>query len=297
MARSRRRTASIGKIRSASRTAPPPARAPDLVVLGLAGLGMAITLYLTALALWGEAALFCAEGSGCDVIRQSRWSTVLGLPVALWGFAVYAAIGAVAFTLPPTLKRWRRLWFLAMTGVLVSLYLTVVGIVSVDAVCAWCLASLATIIALLVAVGVRRPASAPGKPLGTWALHNGVLAVVVLGALHLYYEGMPAPRENPRLMALAEHLRETGVVYYGAYWCPNCQRQGQLFGSSEHRLPYVECTPQGRSGPVSDECLAARVRAYPTWIIDGRRIEGVLVPEDLARQSGFDWEGFRGGAG
>ena len=30
---------------------------------------------------------------------------------------------------------------------------------------------------------------------------------------------------------LAKYLKDTGVVKYSAYWCPNCLNQSELFGS------------------------------------------------------------------
>ncbi|HSM28427.1 MAG TPA: Vitamin K epoxide reductase, partial [Thioalkalivibrio sp.] len=50
---------------------------PDCVVVGLALVGVAITAYLTAGTWLSAAPAFCAEGSGCDLIQQSEWSTLL----------------------------------------------------------------------------------------------------------------------------------------------------------------------------------------------------------------------------
>jgi uncharacterized membrane protein len=268
--------------------ATPPS--PDLLVAGLAVLGMLITGYLTGLAWLGESAAFCAEGSGCDVIRQSRWSTLLGLPVALWGFAVYAALGVVAWRMPPRLKRWRRLWYLALVGVAVSLYLTVVGIVALDAVCLWCLASLATISAIFVSVILRRPESAPGVAWSRWAAQSGVTAIAVVVVLHVWYSGLLAHPDTPRLTALAAHLEESGATYYGAWWCPACQEQKRLFRGAADRLPFVECSTGGRGSPMTLRCRDLGIEAYPTWIINGRPYTGVLTPMELAQYAGFGWE-------
>lgn len=286
MARNKRKTPR----KTATPPAPSPAtRAPDWVVIGLSGLGMLITAYLTAVAWSGAGLALCAEGSGCDLVQQSRWSRVLGLPVSLWGFGVYALLALIAWQSPPRLKRWRRLWFLSFMGLSISVYLTLIGLLKLEAVCLWCLASLATLTALFLWLSARRPESAPGMPWLQWGLSSAVVALVLLGTLHAYYSDLFTPPEDPRLERLAVHLNETGARYYGAYWCPACQQQHRLFRSASEKLPYVECSPDGRHGRPAAECTRAGVSSFPTWNIRGRVYEGVIAPEDLARYSGFEW--------
>jgi len=266
-----------------------PGRSPDWPVLALAVVGLLITGYLTGVAVTHSGAAFCGEGSGCDLVQSSRWSTLLGLPIALWGFGLYALIALFAWTMPPRLKRWQRLNFLALAGVAVSIYLTVSGVVYLDALCVWCLASFATIASIFVVTLVRRPETAPGTAWKTWGANSLVTALIIAGVLHVWQNDLLRP-ENPRLKALAEHLDEQGAKFYGAYWCPACQQQKRHFGSSVERLPYVECSPEGRGGPPAAACASRDIVQYPTWIIEGRRFQGVLPPEELARYSGFDWD-------
>jgi uncharacterized membrane protein len=271
-----------------SKTATPQRRLrPDRPVAVLAALGLAITGYLASTAGGSDGPAFCGPGSGCDLVQDSRFSTLLGLPVALWGFLLYALIAWVAVTDPPRLKRWQRLAWLSALGLAVSIYLTAAGVVALDAICGWCTASLAVLAAIFGVVIWRRPASAPGM---SWLMFNRnltlVSAFVVLGLFALQTD-LLLPPEDARLKALAIHLDESGARYYGAFWCPECQQQSRLFGRSADRLPYVECTPNGRGAGVAFECVAADVSAYPTWIIDGRRFQQVLTPDELSRYSGF----------
>ncbi len=113
---------------------------PDWIVLALAVVGMLLTAYLSILAWMDSDIAFCAAESGCDVIQQSRWSKVLGLPLALWGFALYALFAALSWRGSKRLKDWRRLWTLALLGLAISVYLTLVGIWNLSAACLWCLA-------------------------------------------------------------------------------------------------------------------------------------------------------------
>lgn len=264
--------------------------APEWPVVWLAVFGLLLTGYLTGVAWFGETAAFCTEGSGCDVVQRSRWSNLLGIPMALWGFGLYAIVGLVALRRHGRTQRWRWLWTLSLVGVLISLYLTVVGIAVLDAVCVWCLLSFATWIAIFVLVTLRRPVGGPG---GTtwqrWLLNHAIVLLPFLGVLHAFQSGLLDPPENPRLQALAIHLEQTGAKFYGAFWCPNCNEQKDVFGASAERLPYVECSPNGRNGGLAFECAGAGVTAFPTWVIRGQRYTTVLSPEELARHSRFAW--------
>lgn len=290
MAKSRRTKSRNQSPQRTSGSGRPAGLAPDWWIVALAGLGMIITGYLTGVAWSGTEVAFCSAGSGCDIVQQSHWSTVLGIPVALWGFAVYALIALSAGLMKPRLTRWKRLWYVSLVGLAVSVYLTIVGIVALDAVCVWCLASLATMTAIFVCVCLRRPSSAPGVPWPQWAIRSGIVVVIIIALLHIYYSGLFQPAEDPKLKALAMHLEETDAKFYGAYWCPNCQDQKELFGASADRLPYIECTPDGRNGVMAFVCVVKDIQGYPTWIINGQRYRGVLQPQELARYSDFEWD-------
>ncbi len=269
-----------------------PARhpGPDWLVVAIAAVGLLITAYLSIVAFRGTAPVLCTAGSSCDLIQQSHWSRLFGVPIALWGFLTYALIAGAALLPSTRLRRWRRIWTLSLIGVGISLYLTVIGLVQLQAACGWCLASLVTMSALFVVASVRRPPSAPGTPWLNWSVGNAALLLGLLGVMHLAYGGWFSPRPEPRLQALAAHLKETGAVFYGAAWCQACSRQKDAFGGAAKDLPYVECSPGGRGGPFAMECLNAGIESFPTWIIRGKRYEDLLAPDDLAKRSGFAWE-------
>ena len=86
---------------------------------------------------------------------------------------------------------------------------------------------------------------------------------------------------------LAEYLSNIGAKMYGAYWCPHCARQKQLFGGAADLLPYVECDARGVN-PQVDLCNAVGIRAYPTWQIDGEFYLGAQPIWRLAVASGFE---------
>jgi len=74
-------------------------------------------------------------------------------------------------------------------------------------------------------------------------------------------------------------------VVYGAWWCPHCNTQKELFGvEAIELLPYVECD---RDEAGRQRCQQAKIRAYPTWELNGERRLGVLSLEELEVWSGY----------
>jgi uncharacterized membrane protein len=265
---------------------------PDWLIFALAAFGVLLTGYLTWITVDGTGAAFCSAGSGCDVVQGSRWSNLFGIPIALLGLGLYALIALFALLPSRPVKRWRRVWSLALIGVAISLYLNLVAAVALQAACWWCLLSLVTITTIFVLTTIRRPSTAPGMTWRQWSINNAIVVAALVGSVALAQSGLLVPPENPRLQALAEHLTARGAKFYGAFWCANCQEQKDLFGRSAERLPYVECNPNGRQGALAFDCVSANIVGYPTWVIRGRSFVEVLTPEELAQRSGFDWKGF-----
>jgi glutaredoxin len=97
--------------------------------------------------------------------------------------------------------------------------------------------------------------------------------------------GEPLTPSSPDQLDVSAYLNKRGAVFYGAWWCPACVAQKNLFGKEAGaQLPYVECdkTDEGRQ-----RCSAAKVRAFPTWDLDGKRLEGVQSLEELKVWSGY----------
>lgn len=177
--------------------------APDRWVAILALLGMLLTAYLTFTALSDGLPAFCTQDSSCDLIQHSRWSRIFGVPLALWGFALYAVLAFSAWRLPAKLQRWARLWLVALVGLAISLYMTLIGWLELDAFCIWCLLSLALLAAIFIRLSL-----APTKILSLsdwrhWLIRGGLAALIAVASLHLYYSDLLAPREDPRTQALA----------------------------------------------------------------------------------------------
>lgn len=265
-----------------------PRLAPDYWLLGLALLGVALTAYLLSLHGTTGQALFCTEGSGCDIVQKSRWSELFGLPMALWGMGLYLLLALASATGSTPATRWRRMFTLALFGVLISVYLTAVAWFGLDAFCLWCLASFALLLVILIWVIVRRPTQTPASGWSRTLLVHAMVLLPALGVIAAAQADWLSPPDDPRLAPLAQHLRASEAKFYGSYWCPECQKQKRLFGRAAEQLPYVECSPNGRNGAMAFECAQAGIESFPTWIIRGQRVSGVMTPEELARRTRFN---------
>lgn len=114
-----------------------------------------------------------------------------------------------------------------------------------------------------------------------------VLAVAVVLAINAQKSGKNGEAGEPGMYDdFAKCLSEKGVVMYGAYWCPHCKNQEELFGGSWKLVNYVECSLPNRAGQTQ-LCSKAGITGYPTWeFSDGSRAEGELSLQQLSDKSG-----------
>ena len=109
-----------------------------------------------------------------------------------------------------------------------------------------------------------------------------VAVVAIVGAIYYFSQEEPA---SAAVQEFAQCINDSGTTYYGAFWCPNCQEQEELFGTAKDQLPYVECSNPDRS--QTEECIVAGIEAYPTWEFpNGERQTGMLPFEVLAARTG-----------
>lgn len=115
-----------------------------------------------------------------------------------------------------------------------------------------------------------------------WVL-IGLAAVI---AIFVYLGSRPP--EPGKYDDFAKCIAQSSTTYYGAWWCPHCQNQGRMFGTSKEYLPYVECSPNGAQGsPQGKACVDAKIESYPTWEFkDGSRLTGEVSLKTLAEKTG-----------
>lgn len=122
-----------------------------LAALALVGLLVSTYLLLYKLGLVGQ--IVCAGSGGCERVQLSRWSVLLGVPVAAYGVAGYVVLLALAlFGLSagqverPAATRW--IAFLSAAGVAFSLWLLYLELAFIHAICIWCSVSGVVILAI-----------------------------------------------------------------------------------------------------------------------------------------------------
>ena len=121
-------------------------------------------------------------------------------------------------------------------------------------------------------------------------LHFGVLSSPVIAQPWAGNIKQPQQASTTQALNLSEHLSRIGARFYGAWTCPACVRQMELFGKQAAVLvPYVECRMPEQRPKEAAACREAEVRAYPTWLLpSGQRREGVQSISELSRWSGLD---------
>ena len=119
-------------------------------------------------------------------------------------------------------------------------------------------------------------------------LRNVLILVVLVAAFAgAYYFGYYR-RHAHKLDSFAQCLSDKGVKMYGAYWCPHCAEQKEMFGESFKFAPYVECGVAGNRSAEQPICKDAGIHHFPTWQFPpvGERVEAVIPLSDLATRSG-----------
>jgi uncharacterized membrane protein len=135
-----------------------------MIVATLALIGVFVATYLTLFKLGYIGELSCSIGS-CEEVNTSRWSILLGQPVAAWGIAFYGAVFAIALAgVQERLAMSRGISLLLVaasgSGLLVSAYLTYLELFVIHAICIWCITS-ATIVTLIFIASVLDLRSLP----------------------------------------------------------------------------------------------------------------------------------------
>lgn len=315
-------------MRSRRRQTPWMHRWSRYLIAGVAILGVLNTGYITATKLFGGET--ACPTSGCEQVLSSSYAYLFGLPLSLFGMLAYLAM--VAFALAPLvvnpesdkqrrtdLENWTwLLLFIGSTAMLVfSAYLMYimfsqfVSQFGAAGICYYCIASALFALALFVLTLLGRAWDDVGQLLFTGVI---VAMVTIVGTLGVYANdggstsadagngtpGQTGPATTTTSgeseLALARHLTDIGAKMYGAYWCPHCHDQKQLFGKEAFALVnYVECAADGQNsqaalcqqvGPQISQ-QTGRDFGFPTWEVNGQYLVGTQSLEELANASGY----------
>jgi len=117
-----------------------------------------------------------------------------------------------------------------------------------------------------------------------WMRKIGVVVLVLALAGGLY--AFVHHQQTSRFNAFAQCLSTKGAKMYGAFWCPHCAEQKELFGASFKYVNYTECGIKG-SRELTQVCTDASIKHFPTWVFaDGSRVEGKHELEFLSQETG-----------
>jgi uncharacterized membrane protein len=295
------------------------------ILAAIALIGASVTAYLTVIKLSGNSA--ACPTSGCEQVLASPYATVFGLPLTLFGFLAYASMGVMALSplwinsetqkkLRPTVENWSWLFlFIGATAMTVfSSYLMYVLATKLQVPCTYCIGSALLSSSLFVITLLGRSWEDVGQLFFTGIV---VAMVVLVGTLGVYANvDKPATAQKPGEVVLAppqgqlpkpgigwevtttsgeaeielaKHLTKVGAKEYGAWWCPHCHEQKQMFGKEAHReINDIECADNPQDPRDQAEvCEAANIKGYPTWVINGKTLEGPQDLHVLANESGY----------
>ena len=271
--------------------------------------------------------------NSCSDVLNSPYATVFGLPLSLFGCLAYISMTLFALLplainpeaskqLRKNLETWT--WLLLLAGstamAVFSSYLMYVLATKIQSVCYYCIGSALFSLGLLILTIIGREWEDMGQIFFTAAI---VALLTVVGTLGVYANVdkplagvpdengeivIPTTTTQPRPpygweitttsgaaeIALAKHLTSIGAKKYGAFWCPHCYEQKQLFGKKAFKeVNYIECAREGKN-PQPQACTAAGIKSFPTWEINGKLHPGVQTPQELAKLSGYQGDmGFR----
>ncbi len=141
---------------------------------------------------------------------------------------------------------------------------------------------------IFIALG-NLPAANAAPPFAIMAEEMGYFPVMDERTGQTVMVPAKAKRESTeQAIALAKYLQSTGTKMYGAFWCPHCQRQKELFGKEAWKyVSYVECSPKGYRSEFA-QCIDNGVDGYPTWKFgNGKDQGGEMELIDIAKTSGY----------
>ncbi len=109
----------------------------------------------------------------------------------------------------------------------------------------------------------------------------GLAGVVIAGviAIAVVKGNAPSPYDG-----FAECLADSGAKMYGAWWCPHCKSQKELFGNAFKKINYLECSDANQN--MTQQCKDEGVTGYPMWKFgDGSTLSGAQDFETLSEKS------------
>lgn len=145
---------------------------------------------------------------------------------------------------------------------------------------------ISSLVALSAAGSAASVSAAP--PFAVMSEQLGYFPVTSSSGDTFYVPSRSRRSSSDQAVELARYLQRSGAVMYGAYWCPHCRNQKEIFGKDAWPyVKYVECASQGY-GADSAMCLKQGVDGYPEWKFgNGKKGSGELTLDRIAKLSGY----------
>ncbi|MEM8780113.1 MAG: vitamin K epoxide reductase family protein [Cyanobacteria bacterium P01_G01_bin.49] len=297
------------------------------IIGAIAIAGAVLTAYLTITKLTGgEVVCGTSDAatmtSGCKSVLDSPYAVIFGLPLSLFGFLAYTSMATCSLgpllIKPEGKKSFRKqldewTWLFLLAGgtsmAVFSGYLMYILATELQSICYYCIGSAAFSLGLMALSIFGREWEEIGQ---IFFIPIVVAMITLVGTLGVY-SNINGPTADGRIpieqptgvppqppygwkitsesgeseIALAQHLKEIDAKMYGAFWCPHCYDQKQLFGETAFKeVNYIECDPSGKN-PQPQACTAAGIQSYPTWEVNGEKLSGAQLPENLAEMSNY----------
>ena len=301
---------------------------PIIGAIAIAGAILTAYLTVTKLMGGDVTCSATGSGGSCNDVLNSPYAEIFGLPLSLFGCLGYLSMATFALSpllVNPDSNRSLRknlensTWLLLLAGstamAVFSGYLMYVLAFKIQAVCYYCIGSALFALSMFLLTILGRDWEDIGQIFFTGAI---VTVLTLVGTLGVYanvnnplVEGVPdadgliaisQPKGAPEPpkgwnitttsgdseITLAEHLNSVGAKKYGAFWCPHCYEQKQLFGKEAFdKVTYVECADASNPRVQTPACQAAGITSYPTWEINGELVPGVQKLTKLAELTDY----------
>ncbi len=131
-------------------------RVTSWLIPALSVLGLLISIYLAYVEI-NQIEAVCGPVGNCNIVQTSPYAQIIGIPIAVLGLVNYVAIIVIWGVQKYGAGSLANLATLALVGLTIfgtgfSIYLTLLEIFVIHAICAWCLSSavITTILMLLV---------------------------------------------------------------------------------------------------------------------------------------------------
>ena len=88
-------------------------------------------------------------------------------------------------------------------------------------------------------------------------------AVILVAGGAFFLTSEPSEQQK-EVAEIAQCIKDSGAIFYGAFWCPHCAEQKKILGSRKFNYNYVECSTIDRKG-LTQVCKDENITNYPTW--------------------------------